>query len=167
MRKETPMENNNQTNTANLESSPMPMKWHKFLIYCGLWLGGVGNALTGLGLVTGSAYTSAGVTAEQVYSVFPTLKPVDVILGLVSIAIGVMLIVVRFDLARFKRNGPKKLLILYGVSAVFTLAYPLLASAMTGMSFTDLWDPATIVGSILGVVINKIYYDKRGQLFIN
>lgn len=161
------MENSPQTNTTTLESTPMPMKWHKFLIYCGLWLGGISNALTGLGLVTGSAYASVGVTAEQVYSVYPSLKPVDVLLGLVSIAIGVMMIVVRFDLARFKRNGPKKLLILYGVSSVFTLAYPLLASIMTSMSFTELWNPATIAGSILGIVINKIYYDKRGQLFIN
>ena len=41
----------------------MPMKWHKFLIYFGLWLGGISNALTGLGLVTGGAYGSTGVSA--------------------------------------------------------------------------------------------------------
>ena len=161
------MQNEIQNNVTPAESTPMPMKWHKFLIYFALWLSGIGNALTGLGLVTGGAYGSTGVSAQQVYTVFPNLKPVDIILGLAAIVLGVMLIVVRFDLAKFKQNAPKKLLILYGVSAVFALVYPLLGSAVTTLSFMELWNPGTLVGGILGIVINKVYYDKRAHLFVN
>lgn len=161
------MQNEIQNNVTPAESFPMPMKWHKFLIYFGLWLGGISYALNGLGLVTGGAYGSTGVSAQQVYTVFPNLKPVDIILGLAAIVIGVMLIVVRFDLAKFKQNAPKKLLILYGVSAVFALVYPLLGSAVTTLSFMELWNPGTLVGGILGIVINKVYYGKRAHLFVN
>lgn len=159
------MENGNQNSVAPTQSTPM--KWHKFLIYFGLWLGGILTILTGVGLVTGSAYESSGVSAEQVYSVFPSLQPVDVVMGIVAILIGALIIVARFDLAHFKQNGPKRLYIIYGANAAYALVYPLLISTMTTLSFTELLDIGSLIGSILGIVINKVYYDKRMHLFVN
>ncbi|MDD6049959.1 MAG: hypothetical protein PUC00_01605 [Clostridiales bacterium] len=159
------MENDKQNSVTPTQSTPM--KWHKFLIYFGLWLGGILTALTGVGLVTGSAYETTGSTADQVYRVFPSLQPVDVVMGIFAILLGALMIVARFDLARFKHNGPKRLYIVYGANAAFVLVYPLLVSAMTTLSFMELLDIGSLIGSILGIVINKVYYDKRMHLFVN
>ena len=49
----------------------LPMNWHKFLVYFGLWAGAVLNLINGFLLLTGSHY---GDEKELVYYFFPKLK---------------------------------------------------------------------------------------------
>lgn len=145
----------------------MPMKWHKFLIYFSLWAGAIMNVLTGIGTLTGSIYAGEGVDPEMIYRVFGGLKAVDVLMGVVFIALAVLLIVARFALAGYKKNGPKLLVIAYAANIALALIYPIMVAAVTGLSFGDLFDVSTLISSGIMLVVNKIYYDKRAHLFVN
>ncbi len=158
----------------NYPSAPSPddysMKWHKFLIYFALWLSAVLNIVSAFGYFTGSAYNASGASASRVYSTFPGLKGVDIFMGICLLAIGVMALVTRFALAGYKQNGPKMLLILYGINLVVPVLYLILASTTTGLSIAQLTGTSTwtsLITSLVMIFANKVYYDKRAALFVN
>lgn len=159
------MQNDSQTYTAPQPSGGdnMPMKWHKFLIYFSLWASAVSNGFTAIGFWSGSFYTDP----ETVYHTFAGLKTVDLLMSFACLAFAVLLIVTRYALAGFKVNAPKLLLIVYAVYAAVLLLYPLIVVGVTGLSFTDLWEPASLISSAVMLVVNKVYYDKRASLFVN
>lgn len=147
----------------------MPMKWHKFLIYFALWLSAlsaVGNALM---FFNGSHYGS-DLNREMVYMVFDNMKSLDSFMGIIFLALAAFALITRFALAGYKRTGPKFILILYGANAAVTLLYPLLASSLTDLPFSDMVDTSTVTSIIVGVIMifaNKTYYDNRAHLFVN
>ncbi|MBR6185404.1 MAG: hypothetical protein IKQ41_04000 [Clostridia bacterium] len=152
-------------------NTPIPdnyeLKWHKFLVYFALWAGGILNIINGARYMTGMVY---GSDAKAVYNYFSGLKTLDVVMGLLCIALGVYAIIVRFQLAGFKTGAPKKLVSLYLISAAINLVYVLAASGVTGLSLSDLMDGSffgNVIGSIAYALINKNYYDKRAALFVN
>jgi len=151
----------------NSSISDMPMKWHKFMIYFSLWAGALSNVLSGIGLLTGSVYNASGSDAEMIYLFYDGLKGMDVLFGLVSLAMAVLLIVTRFALAGYKENGPKLLIACYAASAVVAILYPLLVSGITGMGFAELFDATSLVTGIVMCIANKNYYDKRAHMFVN
>ena len=140
-----------------------PMKWHKFLIYFLLWLGGIANILSGLVQLSGSQY---GVDAAQVYAYYNGLQSIDLVFGVMCIGLGAAQIVARFKLARFKAVGPKLLLATYLGAAAFNLLYPVVASAVTGLALSELLDVGTVIGNVLMFFLNRIYYSKRAQMFV-
>ena len=81
--------------------------------------------------------------------------------------LAVLLIVARFALAGYKKNGPKLLVIAYAANIALALIYPIMVAAVTGLSFGDLFDVSTLISSGIMLVVNKIYYDKRAHLFVN
>lgn len=141
-----------------------PMKWHKFLIYFLLWLGGIGNIVSGLVQFTGSQY---GTDAGQVYAYYSGLQALDILFGVLCIGLGVMQIVTRFKLARFKAVAPKLLLATYIAAAAYNLLYPVVASAVTGLALSELLDIGTVIGNVLMAVLNHLYYSKRAHLFVS
>ncbi len=157
------MENNlNQANTPS-------MKWHKFLIYFSLWASAVLNVLNSFMYFTGAMYGSDW-QIESVYSYFSGLKTIDMLFGVVMIAVAAFTIVTRFALAGYKASGPRLLSGLYLVNAIAGIVYLIVASVVTGISLGELVDSSTItslITSIAMVFINKSYYDKRAKLFIN
>ena len=169
-------DNNNDNSSTQLQSSTpvqptadTPMKWHKFLIYFSLWASAVMNVLNSFVMFTGAHYGGEN-EARMVYNFFDGLKSVDIIMGVLFIGIAIFAIVTRFSLAKYQSKGPKQLLAVYGLNAVLTVAYPLLASAVTGMELSELMDSSTIssiVSSVVMILINKTYYDKRAHLFVN
>ena len=66
-----------------------PMKWHKFLIYFSLWFGALANVVSGLRYITGTVY---GADSERVYSVFPSMKSIDLVMGVILICMAASLI---------------------------------------------------------------------------
>ncbi len=142
------------------------LKWHKFLIYFGLWAGALINASTAFQYFTGTLY---GENASAVYAYFGGMKTLDAIIGVVLLAIAAMGIYVRFQLAGFKTGAPNKLIYLYIANLAIPLLYLLAASSITGISFTELIsDPgASLAVSVAMMIINKIYYGKREALFVN
>lgn len=159
-----------ENNAAPVENvNPHSMKWHKFLIYFSLWAGAVLNVIAAFSRFTGSMYGSSS-EANMVYSYFSGLKAIDVLFGVVMIAIALFSIATRFALAGYKAAGPKMLMGLYIIDAAVSIVYLVVASMVTGIAFGELIDPSTIsslVTSAAMVFVNKAYYDKRAELFIN
>lgn len=144
----------------------MPMKWHNFLIYFSLWANAVMNVINGFTYFTGMHYGGER-DAEYIYSLFPGMKPVDCIAGLVCIAIAVLALVTRFSLAGFKSNGPKLLLCMYGANLAFALLYPLMTAGVTSIPFGELFEVSNLISGGVMIACNRVYYDKRAHLFVN
>ncbi len=144
-----------------------PMKWHKFLIYFSLWAGALFTFLSGVSYLTGRQYDG---NADQVYSVFSGLKTVDMIFGIIYIAIAIFMIYVRFQLAGFKRGAPGKLISLYVIQLVAIFAYTLVVSVTIHIPWSEIFNfsiiPSLIV-SIVMIFVNRYYYSKRAHLFVN
>ena len=142
----------------------MPMGWHKFLIYFSLWAGAVVNLINGFQLLTGAQYED---NADWIYSMYGGLRGVDMLFGAAILALAAACIYVRFQLAGYKRNAPNLLMYLYVANVVVTLAYPLLVSMTTPLSFGEVFSATSLVGPVAFIFINKTYYEKRMHLFVN
>ena len=89
--------------------------------------------------------------------------------GLVLLALAAYMIYVRFQLAGFRIDAPRKLSILYGVNLGCSVVYLLAVSAVTRLSLGSIMGDiaGTVFGSILMLFINQNYYNKRLELFVN
>lgn len=143
------------------------MGWHKFLIYFSLWAGAVLNLFSGITTLTGASY---GEMRGLVYATFGALRVLDMAYGLCLIALAVLCVVTRFQLAGFKALGPKLLMGVYGVNLVSAVGYVALAGAILQVGVGDLLDTTMItslVTSAVMMVVNYTYYKKRADLFVN
>lgn len=143
---------------------PMPMKWYKFLIYVSLFLSGLSNIFMGVQAVIGMQYGDAD-TASQVYALYSGLKIVDIIYGAALVALGVYSFIVRSKLAHYRTGAPKHLLLLYALAFAMNLIYVAGASLATGMNLMSADVVMSLVISIIMIVANKVYFDKRAHLF--
>ena len=144
-----------------------PMKWHKFLIYFALWASGILNIIQSFQYFTGSVYQG---NEDAVYRIYPGMKSLDLVMGVMLIVIGVLALVTRFALAGYKEKGPKLLIVLYGMNLVVPIVYLLIASSITGISMSELAGSSvwgSMIGSIIMIIANRIYYNKRSSLFVN
>ena len=143
------------------------MKWHRFLIYFALWASAVVQAATGARLLTGAIYGDQS-TAQQVYAYFQGVKTIDQIFGVLSLAMAAYLIYTRFQLAGMKEGAPGKLLLAYGGNLVLNVGYLVALSASTGIALTDIADgsiTSSIISSLIMILANRVYYQKRAHLF--
>ena len=128
------------------------MKWHKFICYFALWLSAVMN------LVTGFTYMSSYYTAEKLYGGF-------------AIVIAVLCVMTALKLIKFKTGAPKLLHHLLLLSAVGSLAFMLWSAGVFSGYGIDFGDRNTVAAlssfvlSLIIILINKSYYDKRAYLF--
>ena len=142
----------------------MPMKWYKFLIYVSLFLSGISNIFMGVQAITGMQYGDA-VSASQVYSMYSGLKIVDVVYGAALVAIGVYAFIVRSKLAHYRTGAPKHLLLLYALAFIMNLVYVAGASLAIGMNLMSADVVMSLIVSIIMLIANKVYFDKRAHLF--
>ena len=153
-----------------VQQYPYPMNWYKFVIYFALFAGAVLNAINGILHLTGSVWEMQNVSADMVYAVFGGMQAVDIIYGIGAIALAAFNIVTRMHLAKFRKTGPTFLSVCYGVAVGLTLLYIILTSAVTGISIGDLVGATEImqlVVSIVMLVVNVVYFNKRASLFVN
>ena len=151
------------------------MKWYKFLIYFLLFL----NALVSIGdaarAFTGMDYHSEGVTPEMVFAFYPGLKTVTMFSGIAGIALAVFAIVVRQELAHFKKRGPKDFLALYVVGLVLTLVIQLatgtIISGKLGVGLGEAVSFGQLAGAcavrLVWILLHRTYFEKRAFLFVN
>ncbi|MBE5734798.1 MAG: zinc ribbon domain-containing protein [Clostridiales bacterium] len=148
-----------------------PMKWWKFLVYFLLFASAIFNVIGGIEQLTGSIYEEkpGDGMIELVYSAFPALKPIDVILGLLTIALGVFAIFVRQSLYKFKAIGPKLLLLLYAFSCLINVIYCISVFAIVPEIAKEMITDfvSTIVVSVIMIIVNNNYFNTRKELFIN
>lgn len=140
------------------------MKWFKFLIYFGLFAGAVLNCLSAILQITGAVYEGS---AEVVYIFFPELKFFDIFYTILLLALAVLQIFTRFQLSGFKKNGPKLILIVYSAAVVISLLYGIVASVILHEFLFNTSMIISIIVSVVMVVLNKIYFDKRKDMFVN
>lgn len=161
-------------NTTNQQNDfTAKMKWFKFVIYAQLFLTVLTFLGTGTNLFMGLTYDNyKGVVYEQ----FPYLEMSDKCFGLIFYGMAIWAIVIRQQLANFKKNGPFMylafcivqlvILIGYGISFYFTVCVNAEVDAGT-------WDGVvnslilSVVSIIIFFILNKIYFDKRKHMFIN
>ena len=80
-----------------------PMKWHKFLMVL-LIFGGISCIAQGVAILTGTIYKIYGIPMDQeLYRVFPGIKAVEWITGVITIALGVFRFTVRKRLKNFMK----------------------------------------------------------------
>ena len=141
-----------------------PMKWFKFIIWVQLFLAALTNAGTGIGLLTGFAYVGY---AGDVYATFGGLRILDILIGLLCLALAVAAIYIRFQLSGYKQKGPTLYLCFLLVSIAVSLVYMLLASLILGTFAGDLSSIISLAANVAAVFLNRIYFEKRSFLFVN
>ena len=151
--------------SADVAAAPRRgMKWFKFIIYFQLWAGMLFNLVTAGKYFTGAHYEGK---AEMVYRVFPALQPLDIVLGVVGLALAVYTVVVQRALAKFRAKGPMMYYLIYIVSTAGTVLYLLIASIILGQSVFTAEVAGSIIGSIVMLFVNIPYFNNRKHLFVN
>ena len=152
---------------AEAKNDPRGMKWFKFIIYFQLFANALINLANAVTVLTGAHYQGA---ADTVYAVFPAERAVDMVYGLLCLALAAVGIYTRFRLSSFKRKGPGLYLGLIAANILVPVLYMLLSSLVTRIPLTSLLDVngvASLAANIIMLVVNKIYFDKRKDLFVN
>ena len=148
------------------------MKWHKFLVYFALWAGALLNLIMGIVCLTGAQY---GEMKELVYAYIPGMKAPDLVYGILLVLLAVLGVLTAVKLLKFKVGAPKWLTILYiaalAVSIIY-IAWSMIVLSDYGVGLGDMGSSlsstiGSIAGSILMIIVNKIYYGKRAHLFVN
>ncbi len=147
--------------------SRMGMKWFKLQIYFLLFA----DALSAI--ANGIVNLFGGLSLGGIYSDFGILKPVDIVFGVIALGIAAFCIVTRFQLAKFKKNGPKLFYLLQLAMLVRSCAYEIIGLAIIApttdvsvfLSVKDIL--ISVVTMLIYIVINWIYFDRRRHLFEN
>ena len=149
------------------QQEPLGMKWANFLGYFVLWIGALINLFAGVGFLTGTVYNAAGVTAEEVYSYFSALKPIDTIVGVCTLGTSVVGVMAAISIIKRKANAGKLVCALYAINFALSLIYALLVTVMTSLpGFTS----STIIQLLVSVVmffVNRYYFNNRANVFVN
>lgn len=143
-----------------------PMGWYKFLIYFALFAGAFLNVCSSILYLTGNIYTTSDVDPRAVYYLYPGLQVVDIIYGVLLLAVAAFMIVTRFQLSGMKKNGPKMVIALYIINIAFAVIYVIAISCITEYF---VWDATTIGQCVIPIVmaiVNKVYFDRRKDLFV-
>lgn len=150
-----------------------PMKWYKFVIWVQLFLNALLLAVTTFQLAQGAftfvsdlfpSFAAAYGYVPREWVLFTVFNAVFAVL---FCALAVMCIVVRQELAAFRRVGPMHYYVLMGAIIGVQFLYIVIQSLMMG---TLLMNPASFSGLAVAVAIifaNKAYFDKRMHLFVN
>ena len=151
---------------GNGQPTPLvyPMNWHKFLIYFGLWMVAIVNILPAIGLFSGIIDVSA---SAYIYLGGLYIAPAEIISATTSLAVGVLALVARFALAKYRRSGPKLLVATYTVALIGNLLYFILSNLIIGVVPSSGGVLGNIAGPALFLWANKTYYKKRAFMFVN
>ena len=149
-----------------------PLKWFKFLIYFALFFGAFYNFVMGMNYIMGTIYftqTNGQVTADMVYVTYGnTLKMLDIFYGIVLLVIAALGIVCRFKLAKYKKDGPKFVYLLYIAALLSSVIYTIGVAIITKASGTiNLAFISGIIVQCIYLYANYKYFARRSELFIN
>lgn len=150
-----------------VDTAGYPLKWHKFMVVV-LLIAGIWSICQGIAELTGTWYEVQGVDAKLLYRVYPALKTLDWLLAVFTVGLGVFRFTVRKRLKHFMESGPRSLIALYAVSIGVSVIYLIACMAVTGIAVSAVSKQlVTIAGSFCMMFVQKYYYDKRKELFVN
>ena len=150
--------------TGVIETPRRGMKWFKFIIYFQLWFTLLVCVIYSSMYYTGSFYEGA---ADQIYSYWPSLKALDVIMSILIFAMGVYAVFVQRALAKFRARGPVMYYILCGAGILISLIYISAAGTILGESAANAETLYSFFFSIILLFINIRYFNNRKHLFVN
>ena len=151
--------------SADVAAAPRRgMKWFKFIIYFQLWAGMLVNLVTAGKYFTGAYYEG---NAEMVYRFVPALQPLDIVMGVVCLALAVYAVVVQRALAKFRAKGPMMYYLMYIVNTAVTVLYLIIGSIIIGQSAFTAEVAGSIIGSLVMLFVNIPYFNNRKHLFVN
>ena len=129
-----------------------PMKWFMFLVYFLLIVNPVFLVLNGV-LAMGGA----------VYAEFPMLRVLNILMGIFYIAKAVALLFARHWMVKGLKKGVKCYLIICIVGTAAALLDTLIGSVIIKtLAIQNLF----VIGvNIIYIILNKIYFDKRAEMF--
>ena len=116
----------------------LPMNYYKFAIWVQLFLGALVYAVQGLGLLFGFWYEAvSGINAQWFYLFFPAMHIVDILFGLLYLAMAVGAVYTRQQMAHFKKNGPDLYYLFLIAGMVLSFLYAVLQGIIcsTGAAF--------------------------------
>ena len=136
------------------------MIWHKFVLAF-LVIQGLINFLIGMNII--NSYADQVATDSLVI-----LKYILIAIGMIFIAIGVFSLIVFSRLGKRMRIGPKSLNTLYKVcisgNLFLLVLFSLTTRTMIAFGFRVI---VSLIFNLLMLFINKRYYAKRENLFVN
>lgn len=114
--------------------------------------------------MTGGIYSGL---ASLVYAYYPALKIVNILFGIIFLALAAFSVYVALQLKGFKKGAPQLLMYLYIAALAVAILYAILnliiVGSLSGLSTIII----EIIVSIVMIILNKIYFDKRKHLFVN
>ncbi|MBR3932601.1 MAG: hypothetical protein IKJ68_01645 [Clostridia bacterium] len=152
---------------------PQPMMWFTILISFYLFFDAVSSLITAADYVFGPFEFFAYENMPEILRTFSQFdakyKFIDIIYGAIFALFAVWAVVLRFQLAKFKKSAPLSLLLYFAVSRVMTIIYPTaLIIVFDKITIDDCFSivfQLAIGGAI--VYANYIYFKKRKHLFKN
>ena len=148
--------------------APLPMKWHKFLIYFALWAGAILNGISGIQTLSNALNPNSLMWG--LYGLSTGLRAFYIVSGVFSFGLGVFQICTRMSLARLSRRGPRMAVWNYALSFILNALTILLASVLFGMPINALMDWSMWLILIEGALMtwaNQVYYRKRAAMFVH
>lgn len=145
----------------------LSMRWFEFIIYIQLFLNMALNLFNAVNLISGNIYRTRGLEAVAVYDMYPGMQMLDKLRGIMYLAFIVFVIIVRQRLAKYKKNGPQLYLAFLVVQMlVLGIVFDFIAYLMIqNGNFASIIRSVVLFGIVF--VGNKIYFNKRKDLFIN
>lgn len=148
------------------QKEELSMRWFEFVIYIYLFLAMVLKLVNAGRIFSGYIYEKQGIEAATVYSMYPNLSAIDKFGGVMELASAIMAICVRQRLAKYKKNGPN-LYLLFFIVQILTLGIYNMAVYWETQSVNFSIFIGQICSAVIMIVGNKIYFDKRKDLFVN
>ncbi len=105
-----------------------------------------------------------------------SMKPVNIILGIISIAAGIFAIIVRQKMSRFEKDSIKLYYVLFVALLVVKILYTIITVIVFSSSYSSLYSEMNNIITELGTVViigigyicaNIKYFNKRANLFVN
>ncbi|MCQ2081214.1 MAG: zinc ribbon domain-containing protein [Lachnospiraceae bacterium] len=141
-----------------------PLNWAKFLGYFALWLSALLNFIGGVSAFGGSQY---GDLKGLVYNIFPGMRAVDIIYGLLCIALAGLGGYCAYGIIMHKKFVVNYIPLLYAAAAGIVFVYSLVATIVVGQSCFSASIIVNIIVSVVMVFVNSVYFNKRKHIFVN
>ena len=150
------------------ENPELPMRWYRFVIRFQLFAAALFSVVNALNLFSGRVFgikNSDGLKA--VYRVYPELKPLAIIAGIMYLGVAAYDLFVRQQLAEYRKNAPMLYIISIVVSILPYLVFTIGESVVTEGGLGDITGYAAVVIVLAMLYANYVYFSKRKHMFVN
>lgn len=168
-------QNNFQPQGIQFNNTAVPglgMGWFYFVIFIQLFLNALSNFAQGISVMFGKHYDG---NADLVYDMLPSMKVIDVLMGIACLLLAAGAIYARFRLAKYRKNGPLMYHSVICANIIIPIIYLLCIVAVLNNNFYSItvsdFVPQrfyyNVAGCVALLIVNIIYFGKRKHLFVN